>query len=82
ALFAIEELKSERGIDTAVMVSGTITDACGRTLSGQTAEAFLVSVSHIPMLSIALNCALGASQLVPHLEVLSARAGVAVSAHP
>ncbi|MDC6354536.1 MULTISPECIES: methionine synthase [unclassified Robiginitalea] len=82
ALFAIEELKSERGIDTPVMVSGTITDASGRTLSGQTAEAFLVSVSHIPMLSIGLNCALGASQLVPHLEVLSARAGVAVSAHP
>ncbi len=82
ALFAIEEIRAERGIDIPVMVSGTITDASGRTLSGQTAEAFLISVSHIPMLSVGLNCALGASQLVPYLEVLSARADVAVSAHP
>lgn len=82
ALFAIEEIRAERGIDIPVMVSGTITDASGRTLSGQTAEAFLISVSHIPMLSVGLNCALGASQLVPYLEVFSARADVAVSAHP
>ncbi|MBC2838936.1 homocysteine S-methyltransferase family protein [Robiginitalea sp. SC105] len=82
ALFAIEEVRAERQLDTPVMVSGTITDASGRTLSGQTAEAFLISVSHIPMLTIGLNCALGASQLVPHLEVLAARAEVGVSAHP
>jgi 5-methyltetrahydrofolate--homocysteine methyltransferase len=82
ALFAIEEIKEERGIDVPIMVSGTITDASGRTLSGQTAESFLISVSHIPLLSIGFNCALGASQLVPHLEVLSAKSALAVSAHP
>ena len=82
ALYAIEELKEARGLDIPVMVSGTITDASGRTLSGQTAEAFLISVSHIPLLSVGLNCALGASQLVPYLEVLSARAETAISAHP
>ena len=82
ALFAIEEVKDERGIDIPIMVSGTITDASGRTLSGQTAEAFLISISHIPILSVGFNCALGASQLVPHLEVLSAKTGFAVSAHP
>jgi 5-methyltetrahydrofolate--homocysteine methyltransferase len=64
------------------MVSGTITDASGRTLSGQTAEAFLISVSHIPILSVGFNCAMGASQLVPHLQVLASRSGHAVSAHP
>ena len=82
ALFAIEEVKEERGIDVPIMVSGTITDASGRTLSGQTAEAFLISISHIPILSVGFNCALGASQLVPHLEVLSKRSDHAVSAHP
>ena len=82
ALFAIEEIKEERGIEVPIMLSGTITDASGRTLSGQTAESFLISVSHIPLLSIGFNCALGASQLVPHLEVLSAKSGLAVSAHP
>ena len=82
ALFAIEEVKEERNIDIPIMVSGTITDASGRTLSGQTAEAFLISISHIPMLSVGFNCALGASQLVPHLEVLSAKTDFAVSAHP
>jgi len=82
ALFAIEEVKEERNIDVPIMVSGTITDASGRTLSGQTAEAFLISISHIPMLSVGFNCALGASQLVPHLEVLSANTDFAVSAHP
>ena len=64
------------------MVSGTITDASGRTLSGQTAEAFLISISHIPILSVGFNCALGANQLVPHLEVLSTKSEHAVSAHP
>ncbi len=82
ALFAIEEVKEERRIEVPIMVSGTITDASGRTLSGQTAEAFLISVSHIPMLSVGFNCALGANQLVPHLEVLANKTGYAVSAHP
>ena len=82
ALFSIEEVKEERNIDVPIMVSGTITDASGRTLSGQTAEAFLISISHIPILSVGFNCALGASQLVPHLEILSAKTDFAVSAHP
>ncbi len=82
ALFGIEELKEERNLDIPVMISGTITDASGRTLSGQTAEAFLISVSHVPLVSIGFNCALGAKQLTPHLEVLSSRTNIAVSAHP
>ena len=82
ALYAIEEVKEERGIDIPIMVSGTITDASGRTLSGQTAEAFLISVSHIPLLSVGFNCALGAKQLQPYLEVLSRRSDSAISAHP
>lgn len=82
ALFAIEEVKEERNIDVPIMVSGTITDASGRTLSGQTAEAFLISISHIPILSVGFNCALGANQLVPHLEVLATKSEHAVSAHP
>jgi len=82
ALFAIEEVKEERGVDTPVMVSGTITDASGRTLSGQTAEAFLVSIQHIPLLSVGFNCALGAKQLQPHLEAIASRARTGVSAHP
>lgn len=57
--FTIEEVKEERGIEVPIMVSGTITDASGRTLSGQTVEAFLISISHIPLLSIGFNCALG-----------------------
>jgi 5-methyltetrahydrofolate--homocysteine methyltransferase len=82
ALFAIEEVKDERGVDVPVMLSGTITDASGRTLSGQTAEAFLISVSHVPLLTVGLNCALGASALVPHLESISKNTGYGVSAHP
>ncbi|UII80754.1 homocysteine S-methyltransferase family protein [Flagellimonas sp. CMM7] len=82
ALFAIEEVKEERSIKVPIMVSGTITDASGRTLSGQTAEAFLISISHIPIISVGFNCALGAKQLVPHLEVLSAKTNYGVSAHP
>ncbi|WP_283639587.1 homocysteine S-methyltransferase family protein [Mesonia mobilis] len=82
ALFAIEEIKEEQQIDIPVMLSGTITDASGRTLSGQTAEAFLISVSHIPLLSVGFNCALGAKQLTPHLEVLANRTSVGVSAYP
>ena len=82
ALFAIEEVKTERNIDVPIMVSGTITDASGRTLSGQTAEAFLISVSHIPLLSVGFNCALGASQLIPYLEVIASKANFYISAHP
>ena len=82
ALFAIEEVKDERSINIPVMVSGTITDASGRTLSGQTAEAFLISISHIPLLSVGFNCALGANQLTPHLEVLAQKSDFAISAHP
>ena len=82
ALFAIEEVKEERHIDIPIMLSGTITDASGRTLSGQTAEAFLISVSHIPLLSIGFNCALGASLLQPHLEAIANKTDFAISAHP
>ena len=82
ALFAIEELKEDQNLDIPIMVSGTITDASGRTLSGQTAEAFLISVSHIPLLSVGFNCALGAKQLTPHLEVLNRYANSGVSAYP
>ena len=82
ALFAIEEIKEERNIEIPVMVSGTITDASGRTLSGQTAEAFLISVEHMPLLSVGFNCALGAKQLTPYLEVVSGKSNFAVSAYP
>ena len=82
ALFAIDELQEELGTNLPIMVSGTITDASGRTLSGQTAEAFLISISHIPLLSVGFNCALGAKQLRPHLQVLSNKSDFMVSAHP
>jgi 5-methyltetrahydrofolate--homocysteine methyltransferase len=82
ALFAIEELFEERGKQVPIMVSGTITDASGRILSGQTTEAFLISVSHVHLLSIGLNCALGASALRPYLQVLNEKAPFFVSAHP
>ena len=82
ALFAIQEYFDESGRKLPVMVSGTITDASGRTLSGQTTEAFLISVSHVPLLSIGLNCALGAAQLRPYLQVLSDKAPFFVSAYP
>lgn len=82
ALFAISQLKEERQIDIPVMVSGTITDASGRTLSGQTAEAFYISVKHIDLFSIGLNCALGAKELRPHLHDLSQIADCLVSAYP
>ena len=82
ALFAIDELKEELSLDIPVMISGTITDASGRTLSGQTAEAFLISISHMNLLSVGFNCALGAKQLTPHLEVLSQKTEFGVSAYP
>lgn len=82
ALFAIEEVKEERNLDIPIMVSGTITDASGRTLSGQTVEAFLISISHIPLLSIGFNCALGADQLKPYLKRLGSMSSLSISAHP
>ncbi|MEM6514780.1 MAG: homocysteine S-methyltransferase family protein [Bacteroidota bacterium] len=82
ALFAIEEVKEEKGIDIPIMVSGTITDASGRTLSGQTVEAFLASVSHVPLFSIGFNCALGAEQLKPYLQRLARKTGAYVLAFP
>ncbi|HJR73468.1 MAG TPA: homocysteine S-methyltransferase family protein [Luteimonas sp.] len=82
ALFAIEEAFDRRGARLPVMISGTITDASGRTLSGQTAEAFYASVSHGKPLSVGLNCALGAKDLRPHVETLSTIADGYVSAHP
>ena len=83
ALFAIEEYKEEHSIDIPIMVSGTITDASGRTLSGQTAEAFFISISHIPVLSVGFNCALGADQLRPYVQRIGSIATEQfVSAHP
>ena len=81
-LFAIQELYEEIGKELPIMVSGTITDASGRTLSGQTIDAFLISVSHVPLLSVGLNCALGAKQLRPYLQVLNEQAPFFVSAYP
>jgi len=82
ALFAVQELFDEIGKEYPIMISGTITDASGRTLSGQTTEAFLISMSHAPILSIGLNCALGARQLRPYLQTLSNKSDSFVSAHP
>ncbi len=82
ALYAIDEFMEETGKSYPVMVSGTITDASGRTLSGQTTEAFLISMQHAPLLSVGLNCALGASALRPYLQVLSTNAPFYVSAYP
>ena len=82
ALYAIEETFDARGARLPVMISGTITDASGRTLSGQTAEAFHASLAHARPLSIGLNCALGAKDLRPHVEALSEVSPFLVSAHP
>lgn len=82
ALFAIDEVCEERGERMPIMVSGTITDASGRTLSGQTVEAFLISISHMPLLSVGFNCALGAEQLKPYLKSLAMKTDFFVSAHP
>lgn len=82
ALFAIDEIQEERNIKIPIMVSGTITDASGRTLSGQTAEAFLISISHLSLLSVGLNCALGAKQLTPYLESLANNSEFYISAYP
>ncbi len=82
ALFGIEQVFEKTGKRVPVMVSGTITDASGRTLSGQTTQAFLISLEHMPLLSIGLNCALGAKELRPYLQVLDKNAPFFVSAHP
>lgn len=82
ALFGIGEVIEQVDREVPVMVSGTITDASGRTLSGQTAEAFLISLEHFPLMSIGLNCALGAKQLYPYLETLGNKAKMFTSAHP
>ncbi len=82
AIFAIRQVLKRRADATPVMVSGTITDASGRTLSGQTAEAFWISVSHAEPLSVGLNCALGARDLRPHIEELAQVADTLVSCHP
>lgn len=82
ALFAIEELFEEVGDRLPVMISGTITDASGRTLSGQTVGAFWASINHIPILSVGLNCALGATEMRPYLQELSDIADCYISAYP
>ena len=82
AIYAILELKEEKQLDLPIMISGTITDASGRTLSGQTVEAFWYSISHANPLSIGLNCALGADQMRPFIKELSDKAWCRVSAHP
>ncbi len=81
ALFAIDQVRDARG-DVPLMVSGTITDASGRTLSGQTTEAFWVSMMHGSLLSIGLNCALGATDMLPYIQRLDSHVDVFVSAHP
>lgn len=82
ALFAINTIKEERQLDIPVMVSGTITDASGRTLSGQTPEAFWNSLSHANLLSIGLNCALGAKDMMPHISEISKVSWIYTTAYP
>ena len=82
AIFAVQGVFEELGVELPIMISGTITDASGRTLSGQTTEAFWNSVRHANPISVGLNCALGAKELRPYLQELSAKADTHVSAHP
>ena len=82
ALFAIDTYMENNKLDIPLMVSGTITDQSGRTLSGQTVNAFMISVSHMPIFSIGFNCALGADQLMPYVKRLSDKSQFYVSAHP
>ena len=82
ALFAVDSVLEQRNLSVPIMISGTITDASGRTLSGQTVEAFVTSLSHIPLLSIGLNCALGADLLLPYLKRLSKVTNFYTSAFP
>ena len=81
-LFAIDQYFERNGIRLPVMISGTITDKSGRTLSGQTIEAFWHSISHFPMLSVGVNCALGAEDMRPHLEALANSADCFINCHP
>jgi 5-methyltetrahydrofolate--homocysteine methyltransferase len=82
ALFAIDKVYDEKGISLPIMVSGTITDASGRTLSGQTAEAFWVSMNHANLFSIGFNCALGATEMRPHIQEIAKMADCLISAYP
>lgn len=82
AIFAVQGVFETLGFELPIMISGTITDASGRTLSGQTTEAFWNSVRHAKPISVGLNCALGAAELRPYLEELSTKADTYVSAHP
>lgn len=82
AIFAVKEVFKELGYELPLMISGTITDASGRTLTGQTAEAFWNSVRHGDLLSIGFNCALGADAMRPHVKTVADVADVFVSAHP
>lgn len=82
AIFAVQQVFEEDGVELPIMISGTITDASGRTLSGQTTEAFWNSVRHAKPISVGLNCALGAKELRPYLAELAAKAETHVSAHP
>ncbi|WP_065757852.1 methionine synthase [Pseudomonas defluvii] len=82
AIFAVQQVFEEDNVELPIMISGTITDASGRTLSGQTTEAFWNSVRHAKPISVGLNCALGAKDLRPYLEELSSKADTQVSAHP
>src|SRR5690606_23547076 len=82
AIFAVRQAAEEAGIEVPIIISGTITDASGRTLSGQTTEAFWNSISHAQPLAVGLNCALGAKQLRPYIEELSRIADTYVSAYP
>ncbi|MDA0935863.1 MAG: homocysteine S-methyltransferase family protein [Bacteroidetes bacterium] len=82
ALYAIQHYFDEKKLNLPVMVSGTITDNSGRTLSGQTVEAFAISISHIPLISIGFNCALGADQLLPYIKRLAGITSFYTSVHP
>ena len=82
AFFGIQDAIEDTGINVPLLASGTITDKSGRTLSGQTTEAFLISLEHLDLLSVGLNCALGATDLIPYLEVLAEKSPFYVSAYP
>lgn len=82
AMFACDTVFEEKGVKLPLMISGTLTDSSGRTLSGQTSEAFLISVSHMDLLSIGLNCAFGAKDMEPHIHELAKKSDFLISAHP
>jgi 5-methyltetrahydrofolate--homocysteine methyltransferase len=82
AFYAIDEVFEEKGVQVPIMCSVTITDASGRTLSGQTIDAFLISMAHVKLFSMGLNCALGAAQMRPYLEAIADQANCRVSVYP